>query len=297
MSEQSTTPSDVTERITSIMKKLSSVGRNDSTQNDRLENVVTFYEYYNKCVEERRGEFDRIRKQLEQIIEELVEEGKIGKTVKILSRVKAPESALNKMLLTKKRQSDEGRDKIDMSEGTHDIYGVSIECDTLEELQTIKATLQEKEVNIEGERKRKESKRRYNAEHFNFSVEEHAKLKIECHMQTFEEAEKTYAHLYYKVLRARDGGKVKGEKLTEDEEIAVDESIQQQYASGELRGMQLSNGRGARVTQMWEATIDENGKFVRRELSEDEAIRRAYYPALEPDHIERVKQRREDQYR
>lgn len=296
MSEQSTTPSDVTERITSIMKELSGVGRNDFTQNDRLENVVTFYEYYNKCVEERIGEFDRIREQLEQIIEELVKEGKIGKTVKILSRVKAPESALKKMLLTKKRQSDEGRDRSDMSEGTYDIYGVSILCDTTEEFQIIKARLNEKGVKREGERKRAE-KRGYSAEHFNFSVEGREKLKIECHMQTFQEDKETYPHLYYKVLRERDGGKVKGARLTVDEEVTVDESIQRQYESGELRGMQLSNGRGARVTQMWEATIDENGKFVRRELSEDEAIRLAYYPALEPDHINRVNQSKEGQDR
>lgn len=203
------------------MQDLMGAGCNDLTQNDRLKNVVRFYEYYNKCVEERRGEFDIIREQLEQIIEELVKEGEIGKTVKILSRVKAPESALKKMLLTKKRQSDEGREICDMSEGTHDIYGVSILCDTTEEFQIIKERLQEKGVKREGERKRTE-KRGYSAEHFNFSVEGQEKLKIECHMQTFQQDKETYPHLYYKVLRARDGG-----KLTEDEEIAVDESIQQ----------------------------------------------------------------------
>lgn len=258
--------------------------------NNLDDNLVTFYEYYNKCVAKRIGEFDRIREQLEQIIVELVREDAIGKTVKIQSRVKAPESALKKMLLIKKRQIAEKRD-IDMTEGTYDIYGVSILCDTSEELQIIKARLQKQVLRIEGEEKRKE-KRGYSAEHFNFSVEGQEKLKIECHMQTFQEEKDTYPHLYYKVLKARDGGRFKGKMLDEEEKIAVDESIQQQYESGELRGMQLSDGRGARVTRIWESIIDENGKFVRRELSEDEAIRLAYYPALEPDNIKRVKEKK-----
>ena len=81
MGEKSTTQSDVTATIRTIMEELMGTGCNDFTQKARLNNVVRFYEYYNKCVEERIGEFDRIRAQLEQIIAELVREGKIGKTV------------------------------------------------------------------------------------------------------------------------------------------------------------------------------------------------------------------------
>lgn len=269
----------------------------DETPRKRLDNLFTFYEYYNKCVQERIGEFDKIREQLEQIIEELVAKGKIGRNVQILSRIKAPESVLKKMLLTKKRQSDEKKET-DMSEGTNDIYGVSILCDTSEEIEIIKTALQEKGVKIEGERIRKE-KRGYSAKHFNFCIEGLEKLKVEGHMQTFKEERQTYPHLYYKVFKEKKGfkekygGKIEGVRLKIEEQRAVKKEIQRQYKSGKLSGFELSNGRRARVTRMWEATIGDNGKFFRRELSEDEAIRLAFYPALKG--VEKIGNLRKDQ--
>ena len=246
-------------------------------QADREDALRGFYEFYCERVQEGKAEFDDIMKILEEVAEELVASGEIGKNIRILSRIKAPESLLNKMKLAiekAKLEEEAGKNISDNTKGTYDICGVTILCENQAELEKVLAELKRKYVEIEEETRRNSAG--YQATHFRIPIRKFNNLKVECHLQTIEQDKKNYPHLYYKVSQ-KNGNK----KLTPEEELEVNEEIQRQYRRGELEGIILSNGKKSRVPQMWEARLDGNGKMVRKELTEYEALRLAYYPALE----------------
>ena len=240
------------------------------TGHDRL---LTVYEIYNNLVQGKVSDFQTVKKYLSETLETLLQQGKIGTGVTLLSRIKSPASVVQNWKI--------GKD-------LHDIFGITLLTTTQEEMDEIRATLRKgKKFNISSKKQMNE-KRGYEAIHFLFHVgEQEHKTLVECHMQTHEKYINVYPHIFYKARTRlhRD--------LTHDEEKQIEQKIQEMYESGELPGYQLSGGRKSRVPQMWLTSFNQNGKMLEQEL-EEAMILKIMYPSLD---ISKKKQKKSGQGR
>lgn len=238
--------------------------------NNNLENTQEFiegqkrlrqaYEIYHKLAEGKMSDFNQVKEYLTNVLEQLLEEGKISSKVILASRVKSPESVVQNWRIGK---------------GFYDIFGVTLLTTTEQEMDEIREKLRnDNKFNISSKKKMNE-KRGYDAIHFLFDVGEVDKrTKVECHMQTHESYKNVYPHIFYKVRRKID------RDLTNEEEKEIKEKVQRMYEEGTLSGFQLSKGRKSRIPQMWVTSFNQNGKMEEQELDE-EIILTIMYPFLD----------------
>lgn len=222
--------------------------------------LIQAYEIYHKLVEGKISDFDRVKEYLTNVLEQLLEEGKISSKVVLASRVKSPESVVQNWRIGKE---------------LYDIFGITLLTTTQQEMDEIRAKLRnDNKFNISSKKKMSE-KRGYEAIHFLFDVgEEDKKTKVECHMQTHEAYKNVYPHIFYKVRRKID------RDLTEEEEKEIEEKVQKMYEEGTLAGIQLSRGRKSRIPQMWVTSFNQKEKMEEQELDED-MILTIMYPFLD----------------
>lgn len=239
------------------MTKRPDIPENIQTGEQRL---LQAYETYNSLASGKIERFKEVKEYLSATLEELLAEGKIGRGVVLSSRIKSPESVLQNWRIKK---------------DLYDIFGITLLTTNEQEANAIRNRLRkDKKFNISS-RKKMNEKRGYEAIHFLFNVEgnDGHKTIVECHMQTHEAYKNVYPHVFYKVRRKlrRD--------LTPQEEQAIAEKVQSMYHSKEIFGMRLSNGRSARVPQMWVSGFNQQGKMEEQELDE-EMILTIMYPFL-----------------
>lgn len=223
--------------------------------------LLKAYEIYNNLANGKITDFIKAKEYIAETLEQLLQEGKIGKGVVLASRIKAPESVVQNWKL--------GKD-------LNDIFGITLLTTTQQEMTEIRTRLKnDKKFDISSKKQMNE-KRGYEAIHFLFNVgeEDCVKTKVECHMQTHENYKNVYPHVLYKIRRRlhRD--------LTPEEEAQIKEKIQSMYDSKEIYGDRLSNGRGCRIPQMWVASFNQKGKIEEQELKED-IILTIMYPFLD----------------
>lgn len=231
----------------------------DTTQ--AQERLLQAYEIYNELADGKVSDFMAVKDYLSQTLEQLLQEGKIGKGVLLLSRIKSPASAVQNWKIGKK---------------LYDIFGITLLTTTEQEAEEIREALRkDKKFNMSSNKQMNE-KRGYEAIHFLFHVGEDGgkKTKVECHMQTHEAYKNVYPHIFYKVRRKLN------RDLTKDEEKQIEEKIQQMYISKELSGHILSHGRKSRLPQMWVKSFNAQGKMQEQELTED-MILKIMYPCLD----------------
>ena len=169
--------------------------------------LLQAYEIYNSLVEGKVDDFISVKQYLAKTLEGLLEEGKIGNGVVLLSRIKSPASVVENWKL---------------KQNLNDIFGITLLTTTQEEMDHIRATLRKEERFNISSRKHKNETRGYEAIHFLFHAgEDEHKTLVECHMQTHEAYKNVYTHIFYKVRRKinRD--------LTSEEENAIAGKIQQ----------------------------------------------------------------------
>lgn len=224
------------------------------------ERLLQAYEIYNSLAEGKISDFNQVKEYLVQVLEQLLEEGKISSKVVLASRIKAPESVVQNWKI--------GKD-------LYDIFGITLLTTTQEEMDQIRYKLRDdNKFNISAKKKMNE-KRGYEAIHFLFDVgEDKKKTKVECHMQTHEAYKNVYPHILYKVRRKID------RDLTEQEEKQIEEKVQQMYEEGILAGKLLSKGRKSRIPQMWVTSFNQKGQMEEQELDED-MILTIMYPFLD----------------
>lgn len=222
--------------------------------------LIQAYEIYHKLVEGKISDFCRVKEYLTNVLEELLEEGKISSKVVLVSRVKSSESVVQNWRI--------GKD-------LYDIFGITLLTPTQQEMDEIRVRLKgDNKFNISSKKKMNE-KRGYDAIHFLFDVgEEDKKTKVECHLQTHEAYKNVYPHIFYKVRRKID------RDLTEEEEKEIEQKVQKMYEEGTLSGFQLSKGRKSRIPQMWITSFNQKGKMEEQELDE-EIILTIMYPFLD----------------
>lgn len=224
------------------------------------ERLLQAYEIYNNLAAGKLGDFREVKGYLTQTLEELLETGKIGRGVVVLSRIKSPESVVKNWKLGK---------------NLNDILGITLYTENQQEIEAIRAKIREDKKFEISSRKQISEKRGYEAVHFTFNVGEgKQKTKVECHLQTHLSYENVYPHVFYKVRRelARD--------LKPEEEKLISEKIQEMYQTGELAGYSLSGGRKSRIPQMWVASFDDKGKMHEQEL-EEKLILTIMYPFVD----------------
>lgn len=240
--------------------------------------VLTAYETYNKLVETKVSDFEKVKEYLSETLEKLLERKKIGLGVVLMSRIKAPESVVQNWKLGK---------------NLNDIFGITLLTATDAEMKAIKETLRKSEMFNISSKKEKNEKRGYEAMHFLFNVGEETenKTKVECHLQTHDAYKSVYPHIFYKVRTRLNAEERKKEiesgkppkpdrDLTPEEEEQIVEKIQEMYEEGSLIGEALSNGRSSRVPQMWVTSFNQNGKMEEQYL-EEEMILKIMYPFLD----------------
>lgn len=223
--------------------------------------LLEAYEIYNRLANGKINDFQKVKNYIAETLEQLLQEGKIGKGVILASRIKAPESVVQNWKLGKE---------------LNDIFGITLLTTTQQEMDEIRARLRkDKQFDITSKKQMSE-KRGYDAIHFLFNVGEDDgnKTKIECHMQTHEKYKNVYPHVLYKVRR-----KLRRE-LKHEEEMEILEGIQKEYDTGIIAGERLSNGRGCRIPQMWVTSFNQQGKMEEQELEED-IILTIMYPFLD----------------
>ena len=225
------------------------------------ERLLKAYEIYNSLANGKIQDFRKVKEYIAITLEQLLQEGKIGKGVILASRIKAPESVVQNWKL--------GKD-------LNDIYGITLLTTTQQEMDEIRARLRKDKMFNISSKKQMNEKRGYEAIHFLFNVgeEDSVKTRVECHMQTHEMYKNVYPHVLYKTRRRlhRD--------LTQEEEAQIKGKIQSMYDSKEIYGDRLSNGRGCRIPQMWVTSFNQQGKMEEQELEED-MILTIMYPFLD----------------
>lgn len=224
------------------------------------ERLLVAYEKYNNLVQGKVEDFKTVKSYLSETLEILLQQGKIGQGVILLSRIKSPASVVQNWKLGKKLD---------------DIFGITLVTTTQKEMDEIRGTLRKAKKFDISSKKEKNEKRGYEAIHFLFHVgEQKDKTMVECHLQTHEAYKNVYPHIFYKVRRKlrRD--------LSKEEETQIEEKIQAMYENGELSGHQLSEGKKSRVPQMWLASFNPVGKMVEQELDES-MILKIMYPFLD----------------
>lgn len=223
--------------------------------------LLTAYEIYNNLANGKIGDFIKVKDYISGILEQLLQEGKIGTGVVLTSRIKSPESVVQNWKL--------GKD-------LNDIFGITLLTTNDHETAEIRARLrEEKRFNISS-KKEMNKKRGYEAFHFLFDVGDAKKnkTKVECHMQTHEAYKNVYPHVLYKArIRAK-------RNLTPEEERQIKAAIQEQYDTGKIAGYRLSNGRSCRIPQMWVTSFNQQGKMEEQELDE-KMILTIMYPFLD----------------
>lgn len=224
------------------------------------ERLLHAFEIYNSLTEGKMEDFVTVKTYLIQTLEKLLQEGKIGSGVTLLSRVKSPTSVVENWKL--------GKD-------LYDIFGTTILTTTKQEMDEIRKELRkDKKFNMSSKKEMNE-KRGYEAIHFLFHTGvEDKETKVECHMQTHENYINVYPHIFYKVRRQLE------RDLTREEEKQIEEKVQKMYENGELSGFELSNGKKSRVPQMWLASFNQQGKIEEQELDE-RMILKIMYPSLD----------------
>lgn len=229
-------------------------------QEQKIDRLLQGYEIYNSLVETKMGDFQEAKQYLVEILEELLEQGKIGYGVVILSRIKSPDS-----VVTNWRQK----------RNLNDIFGTTILTTTEEEVEEIRNAIRKKPKYNISARKRKNEKRGYEAIHFLFHVgESEHKTLIECHMQTHEAYKNVYTHIFYKVSRKIN------RSLTPEEEQEIARKVQEMYDNEKLAGMQLSGGKKSKLPQMWVTSFNKDGKMEEQKLDESLTLT-IMYPFLD----------------
>ena len=223
--------------------------------------LLKAYEIYNSLANGKIADFIKVKEYIAVTLEELLQEGKIGKGVVLASRIKAPESVVQNWKLGK---------------NLNDIFGITLLTTTQHEMDEIRARLRKNKKFDISSKKQMNEKRGYEAIHFLFDVgeEDSVKTRVECHMQTHENYKNVYPHVLYKIRRRlhRD--------LIPEEEIQIKGKIQSMYDSKEIYGDRLTNGRGCRIPQMWVTSFNQQGKMEEQELDED-MILTIMYPFLD----------------
>ena len=162
--------------------------RKQKNQTEGEKRLIQFFEYYNNCVNGKITDFEKVKSYLTETLELLLEQGKIGDGVLLLSRIKSPASVTEKMLMGGK---------------VHDIFGITLLTQNQEEMDKIRAAIRKGKKFDISSRKQKNEKRGYEAIHFVFNVgdENTKKTMVECHMQTHENYKNVYPHCFYKVRK------------------------------------------------------------------------------------------------
>jgi ppGpp synthetase/RelA/SpoT-type nucleotidyltranferase len=227
---------------------------------DGKKRLTQAYETYHKLAEGKIGDFNQVKEYLTNVLEQLLEEGKISSKVMLVSRVKSPESVVQNWRIGKE---------------LYDIFGVTLLTTTQQEMDEIRKKIRnDNKFNISSKKKMNE-KRGYDAIHFLLDVgKKEKKTQVECHMQTHESYKNVYPHIFYKVRRKID------RDLTKEEEKEIEQKVQQMYEEGTLSGFQLSKGRKSRIPQMWVTSFNKEGKMEEQELDE-EIILTIMYPFLD----------------
>ena len=248
-------------------KKLDKKGLEESKNEQQVEmtdgkrRLLEAYEIYNRLTNGKISDFEKVKNYIAEKLEQLLQEGKIGKGVILVSRIKAPESAVQNWKLGK---------------GLYDIFGITLLTTNQQEMDEIRARLRkDKQFHITSKKQMNE-KRGYEAIHFLFNVGEDDgnNTKVECHMQTHEKYKNVYPHVLYKVRRKLH------RELTPEEEIQIKGNIQEMYDNKEVYGDRLLNGRSCRIPQMWVTSFNQQGKMEEQELDED-MILTIMYPFLD----------------
>lgn len=235
-------------------------------QEEGAKRLEKFWNIYYEMIDDRMGNFQQVKSYLERVLEELLEEQKVGRGVILLSRVKSPVSVIENLKLGK---------------NIHDIFGITLLTQTEEESKEIRQRLRDDNNFNISSKKEMNQKRGYEAIHFLFNVEREGneKVNVECHMQTHEAYKNVYPHVYYKVRRRLD------RDLTPEDEKDIEKKIQSMFDNGNLAGAPTINGRRARLPQMWVSTFNAEGKMEEMELDETQKLL-IMYPFLDISHEE-----------
>lgn len=227
---------------------------------DRL---LEAYEIYNKLVQSKVDEFIKVKEYISGILEKLLQQGKIGRGVILLSRIKSPASVVQNRLLKKDLK---------------DIFGITILTTTQEEVHPIGEVLREEKRFEISSKKQKKEERGYEAIHCLFHAGDKSNRNnetlVECHLQTHENYRDAYPHILYKA-RTRSG-----RDLTHEEEKQIIEKIQSMYEDGTLAGHKLSGGKKSRLPQMWVSGFNQQGEMKEQKLNE-EMILKIMFPFLD----------------
>ena len=122
----------------------------DIEQEKGQKRLFQAYEIYNNLASGKLGDFRTVKDYLTQILEELLQTGKIGRGVVVLSRIKSPESVVRNWKLGK---------------NLNNILGITLYTENQQEIEAIRAKIRDdKQFEIDS-RKQKSEKRGYEAIH------------------------------------------------------------------------------------------------------------------------------------